>query len=370
MPPIVRILILLCLAATIMNIFHGFVNNLYAATSYKAYDNEFTLAVFPETYESTEYLKNTAWTLITGSTITSSGESATATSSAYLQNASDIDPSDEDSIYYYSAYSDIDLDVVAKRYPEVRKGGWYIPSNVTKWHKVAIIVPYRDRQKHMGIFIKYMHSFLMKQQIEYGIFIIEQAGTRSFNRGHLMNVGFLESQKMGSWECFVFHDVDLLPVDARNLYQCSKQPRHLAAAVDTLNFDLPYRESFGGVTAITLEQFKKVNGFSNRYWGWGGEDDDMFHRLWMMGYRITRYNMSVARYIMLGHSKALYNPKRMQILSGVKRKMKKDGLSSVDYVVIKKNLHQLYTHIIADLNENLDSLELPYLANMLFGDKL
>lgn len=43
-------------------------------------------------------------------------------------------------------------------------------------------------------------------------------------------------------------------------------------------FRLPYEDIFGGVSAMTLEQFVNVNGFSNKYWGWGGEDDDMFSR--------------------------------------------------------------------------------------------
>lgn len=29
---------------------------------------------------------------------------------------------------------------------------------------------------------------------------------------------------------------------------------------------------------MTGNQFEMVNGFSNEYWGWGGEDDDMFVR--------------------------------------------------------------------------------------------
>lgn len=38
---------------------------------------------------------------------------------------------------------------------------------------------------------------------------------------------------------------------------------------------LPYKDIFGGVSALTKDQFIKVNGFSNEFWGWGGEDDDM-----------------------------------------------------------------------------------------------
>lgn len=41
---------------------------------------------------------------------------------------------------------------------------------------------------------------------------------------------------------------------------------------------LPYKNIFGGATAFTARQFVKVNGFSNRFYGWGGEDDDMSGR--------------------------------------------------------------------------------------------
>ncbi|CAF4929408.1 unnamed protein product [Pieris macdunnoughi] len=249
--------------------------------------------------------------------------------------------------------TEIELDWVEKKYPQVHRGGRYSPPNCTARHKVAIIVPYRDRQQHLAIFLNHMHPFLMKQQIEYGIFIVEQEGSSDFNRAKLMNVGFAESQKQkaGGWQCFIFHDIDLLPLDSRNLYSCPKQPRHMSASIDKLHFKLPYEDIFGGVSAMTLEQFTKVNGFSNKYWGWGGEDDDMFYRIKKMNYHIARYKMSIARYAMLDHKKSAPNPKRYQLLSQTSKTFQKDGLSTLEYDVVQVVQHHLYTHVLANVDE-------------------
>ena len=42
---------------------------------------------------------------------------------------------------------------------------------------------------------------------------------------------------------------------------------------------MPYDKIFGGVTALSVAHIRMVNGFSNVFFGWGGEDDDMFNRL-------------------------------------------------------------------------------------------
>ena len=48
-----------------------------------------------------------------------------------------------------------------------------------------------------------------------------------FNRAALFNVGYLEAMKLYAYDCFIFHDVDLLPEDLRNVYKCGEQPRHM-----------------------------------------------------------------------------------------------------------------------------------------------
>ena len=60
----------------------------------------------------------------------------------------------------------------------------------------------------------------------------------TFNRGMLMNVGFVEAMADFNWTCAIFHDVDLLPEDDRNLYTCPQQPRHMSVAVDKFSYKL------------------------------------------------------------------------------------------------------------------------------------
>ena len=52
-----------------------------------------------------------------------------------------------------------------------------------------------------------------------------------------MNSGFMEIAKLDKFDCFVFHDVDLLPEDDRILYTCDKNGiKHLAYALQEWNY--------------------------------------------------------------------------------------------------------------------------------------
>ena len=50
---------------------------------------------------------------------------------------------------------------------------------------------------------------------------------------------------------------------------------------------MPYQDIFGGATAFTGPHFRLVNGFSNQYYGWGGEDDDIFKRYLHLSYQFS-----------------------------------------------------------------------------------
>lgn len=63
-----------------------------------------------------------------------------------------------------------------------------------------------------------------------------QADKKVFNKGRVMNAGFLEARKIYEFDCVIFHDVDLIPEHDGNLYECGDQPRHLSVAVDTMNY--------------------------------------------------------------------------------------------------------------------------------------
>ena len=66
---------------------------------------------------------------------------------------------------------------------------------------------------------KIMSLNIFSTSIDYGIYVIEQNGTESFNRAMLFNIGASEAMKRYSYDCFIFHDVDLLPEDDRNIYR-------------------------------------------------------------------------------------------------------------------------------------------------------
>lgn len=161
-------------------------------------------------------------------------------------------------------------------------------SDESKQLKIAIIVPYRDlhpaqnRAEHLKKFIAYMGPFMEKAVNQFSnnstfhIFIVEQSPEHKFNRGILLNIGFIEAKKQG-YNVLIFHDVDLLPGDVISPYYVKypENPIHIARCWDRYKGE----EYLGGIISISEKNYTDLNGYPNNYWGWGGEDDELRRRV-------------------------------------------------------------------------------------------
>jgi hypothetical protein len=148
--------------------------------------------------------------------------------------------------------------------------------------KIAIIIPFRDleteqkRSAELKKLVYYMVNYLNNKN--YKIFVIEQSNDgKKFNRGQLLNIGFKYAEKEG-YTNFIFHDVDLLPSKELHEYYITtptKEPVHIAAVWDRYNTNPKY---FGGIVSFNSSMFNTINGYPNNFWGWGGEDDELYKR--------------------------------------------------------------------------------------------
>lgn len=68
---------------------------------------------------------------------------------------------------------DLTLEEVQAKNPEV-SGGRYRPEECKALQRVAILIPHRNREKHLIYLLEHLHPFLQRQQLDYGIYIIHQ----------------------------------------------------------------------------------------------------------------------------------------------------------------------------------------------------
>jgi xylosylprotein 4-beta-galactosyltransferase len=156
-----------------------------------------------------------------------------------------------------------------------------------KTYKLAIIVPFRDRFEELMHFVPKISKYLDSKLVKFKIFIINQNDNLRFNRASLINVGFLTS--MLEYDYIAMHDVDLIPINTQLDYLYPiKGPYHVSAPY--LHPKYHYDNFIGGILLITNNHFLKVNGMSNKFWGWGREDDEFYMRLKEANLTINRPN--------------------------------------------------------------------------------
>lgn len=169
---------------------------------------------------------------------------------------------------------------------------------------ISFIVPYRNREVHLKVFIMELRKYSIKNNLNIEIIIVSQNDNEPFLRGQLLNTGVTYAN--GS--IVVCHDIDYIPKNdviywdglsevflpvkkaefilmdgqARTENDIPSGYRHFKDGVDE-NF-------FGAVTTITKEAFMRVNGFPSNLRGWGVEDAIFRHRCEHHGLTIRRGN--------------------------------------------------------------------------------
>lgn len=105
---------------------------------------------------------------------------------------------------------------------------------------------------------------------------------------------------------------------------------------------------------MSKDQYLKINGFPNNYWGWGGEDDDIFNRLSSRGMSISRPSGDVGKCRMIRHDRDKQNdpnPQRFDRIAHTRETMHRDGISSVSYRLLRTEKLELFTKVTVDLGK-------------------
>jgi hypothetical protein len=142
--------------------------------------------------------------------------------------------------------------------------------NIEQNYRLAILVPYRNRERYLRIFLSEVPKYLERVNgvTDYAIYVAEQQSPDLFNLALSRNVAALVALDDEAFTHFVFHDVDVIP-----LHHIDYRPR---------SFNVAWFLSAGSCQ-IKTEDFVKANGYNPGFAGWGDEDVEFYHRLSHLG---------------------------------------------------------------------------------------
>jgi len=134
--------------------------------------------------------------------------------------------------------------------------------------KLAILIAHRGRRENLSQTLNKLQKYFKTQQpeIDYDIFVVEQFDENLFNKGQIFNAAL--NHIKDDYDYVLINDVDIFPVVADFRY-----PNVSLFRLTEKNW---------GASLLFMEDIIKVNGFSNNYWGWGYEDNDLEHRFWFL----------------------------------------------------------------------------------------
>ena len=131
------------------------------------------------------------------------------------------------------------------------------------------------RKDQICAMINNIDIYFNKHNIEYKILICEQNDDKLFNRGKLLNVGFIESEKIFNFSKKYFHmNTDYL-IDLNRSFPIEI----LDFNNGFLDLHKPSYNVLGAACVFTPDAYIKINGFPNNLTGWGGDDWAIYNRI-------------------------------------------------------------------------------------------
>ena len=149
---------------------------------------------------------------------------------------------------------------------------------------LLINIPYRAKGFHtfrktqLYNLINNCKEYFKLNKIEFKIIIIQQNGDDLFNRGKLLNIAFLESEKL-----FSKYNVTYMHMNCDYTFNLNYTfPKSLLYLDDNFynlfTVECMKNNSLGGCCLFDCKLFKSINGFPNDFYGWGGEDRGIYYR--------------------------------------------------------------------------------------------
>ena len=152
----------------------------------------------------------------------------------------------------------------------------------------VILVSYRARgeqtfrRNEVATLIQNVKSYFQENGQSYKILICEQNDDRKFNRGVLLNIAFLLSERLFPFPKKYIH----MNADYRFNTSWPFPPEMNKFKSGFLElFTLPF-PVLGSACVFDPDSYKLVNGFPNDLWGWGGDD-------WAIYYRINQKKLPI-----------------------------------------------------------------------------
>ena len=218
-----------------------------------------------------------------------------------------------------------------------------------------IVIPYRNREKHLNYFINHTVPLIQKHLPNSKIVVVEQNEGKLFNRGAILNVGFKEYENKTKF--FFTHDVDLNPTEEIIKTVYTKDMN------DMYRIKSAHHESLGGIIKAKHEIIFHINGFPNHIWGWGIEDRVLYYRCYIKNIKIT--NNTNNSFKILPHTSNVENYKNeKKTISDIWRKpnidslskeeqeklIQESGLNTINYKILsRKNIHDIVEIIKVDI---------------------